>query len=403
MKTPKILVVLGTRPEVVKLAPVIRALKARPDMDATVCATAQHRQMLDRMMTSFGLTADTDLDLMQPNQELGEFSARALPRLQGVMREARPDYVLVQGDTTTAFVTALAAFYERVPVGHVEAGLRSYDAANPFPEEANRVLIARLAELHFPPTTTARRNLVAEGLPRPSIMTTGNTVVDALRWCCGRPHEFEDASLRRAAADLGPEDLPILVTTHRRENHGEPLEALCRAFARVLENHPRARLFYPVHLNPKVQETVRRLLTHPRAHLLPPLDYFDLVHLLRRCRFVLTDSGGLQEEAPSLGKPVVVLRKVTERPESVAAGVAVLAGTDEERVVAECGRLLEDEAHFAAMSRGCGLYGDGRAGARVAEALRHRFGLAPRRPAEFRPPALERRSRLDEVVTEAAK
>jgi UDP-N-acetylglucosamine 2-epimerase (non-hydrolysing) len=384
MNKPTVLVVFGTRPEVIKLAPVVQALRRRDDLTTRVCVTAQHRQMLDRMLSNFELRPDYDLDLMQKNQDLNGFSARALPRLQNVMKLVRPNFVLVQGDTTTAFVTALAAFYERVPVGHVEAGLRSFDRSNPYPEETNRVMISRLSDLHFAPTEIACRNLHAEGIPPRSIVRTGNTVVDALRWADARPRRFQDSGLRAAFAALGPGDQAVVVTTHRRENHGKPLESLCRAFQALVTMHPRLHLFYPVHMNPKVADNVKRLLRHPRAHLLPALDYFDLVQLMSRSRFVLTDSGGLQEEAPSLGKPVVILRKVTERPEGVEAGAAVLVGTETAAVVAAASLLLRDASFYESMSKGHGIYGDGRASVRIVESIRHRFGLTRFKPAPFR-------------------
>jgi UDP-N-acetylglucosamine 2-epimerase len=280
-------------------------------------------------------------------------------------------------------VTALAAFYEHVPVGHVEAGLRSFDRFNPYPEEINRVMISRLSDLHFAPTAIASQNLRAEGIPSEAIVLTGNTVVDALGWCAGRPRRFEDPGLRAALSALDSKDKVVVVTTHRRENHGKPLESLCRAFHALVVKHPRLHLFYPVHMNPKVQDTVKRALRHPRAHLLPALDYFDLVQLLVRSHFIMTDSGGLQEEAPSLGKPVIVLRKVTERPEAVAAGAALLAGTDTASVVAAATRLLNDEVFYDSMAKGRGIYGDGRAGARIVESIRHRFGLTRIKPAPF--------------------
>lgn len=385
MKKPLVLTVFGTRPEAIKLAPVVRALRACEELTASVCVTAQHRQMLDRMMFNFGIKADHDLDLMRPNQDLNGFSARALPRLKEVLRRRRPDFVLVQGDTTTAFVTALAAFYERVPVGHVEAGLRSFDSGNPYPEETNRVMITRLSDLHFVPTRVARENLLSEGVPSLRIALTGNTVVDALRFDGARAGAFRDPALRAALARLRPGDKAVLVTTHRRENHGAPLESLCGAFRTLVERHPELHLFYPVHMNPLVSKVVRRRLRHPRAHLLPALDYFDLIALMRMCDFVMTDSGGLQEEAPSLGKPVVVLRDATERPEAVSAGAAVLTGTSEEAVVRVASRLLSDRAFHASMARGSGLFGDGRASARILDTLRHYFGFARRRPTEFRP------------------
>ena len=385
MKKPIVLAVFGTRPEVIKLAPVVRALRERGDLTTRVCVTAQHREMLDLMLSNFDLRPDYDLDLMRENQDLNGFSSRALPLLQKVLRRVRPDFVLVQGDTTTAFVTALAAFYERIPVGHVEAGLRSYDPANPYPEEINRVMISRLSNLHFVPTSVARENLLAEGISRRTIIQTGNTVVDALRHEGARAHRFKAPALRTAISGLGSKDKAVIVTTHRRENWGKPLESLCAAFRTLVENHGDLHLFYPVHMNPKVSAVVRRRLRHPRAHLLPALDYFDLIHLLRRSHFVLTDSGGIQEEAPSLGKPVVILRKVTERPEAVSAGVAVLAGTKAADVVRISSRLLRDPAFYKSMSRGSDVFGDGRASARIVGSLRHHFGLLRRRPEDFQP------------------
>lgn len=385
MRQPVVLAVFGTRPEAIKLAPVVRALRACRDLTTRVCATAQHRQMLDLMLSSFDLRPEYDLDLMKRNQDLCGFSARALPRVQKVLRIVKPDFVLVQGDTTTAFVTALAAFYEQVPVGHVEAGLRSFDAANPYPEETNRVMISRLSALHFVPTEVARANLLAEGVPARRIVQTGNTVVDALRMDDGVARPVKAPALRAALGALSKGDKAVVVTTHRRENLGAPLISLCAAFQTLVETHAELHLFYPVHMNPRVADVVRRRLHHPRAHLLPALDYFDLLHLLRRCAFVLTDSGGLQEEAPSLGKPVVVLRRVTERPEAVIAGVAVLAGTRTETVVRAASRLLRDKAFYARMSRGSGIYGDGRASGRIVGCLRHYFGLVGRRPAPFAP------------------
>ncbi|MBI3547507.1 MAG: UDP-N-acetylglucosamine 2-epimerase (non-hydrolyzing) [Elusimicrobia bacterium] len=383
MNKPTVLVVFGTRPEVIKLAPVVRELRSRPDLSTRVCVTAQHREMLDQMLRSFDLTPDYDLDLMEPNQDLSSFSAKALPRLQQVLREAKPDFLLIQGDTTTTFVTALAAFYERVPVGHVEAGLRSFDRANPFPEEINRLLTARLSDYHFAPTAVARGNLLAEGIADRAIIQTGNTVIDALRWGCERAHVFDEPALRAAMETVKPGEKIALVTTHRRENLGEPLANLCKAFQSLVKRHDGLHLFYPVHLNPSVQKTVRGILNHPRAHLLPTLDYLDTVHLLNRSWFVMTDSGGLQEEAPSLGKPVLVLRSVTERPEAVSAGVALLAGTEGGRVEELASRLMTDAAFYLSMARGIGLFGDGQASRRIVDAVRHHLGLAAQPPEAF--------------------
>ena len=379
MSNPVVLVVLGTRPEVIKLAPVVHALRTSGNLAVKVCATAQHRQMLDLMLRNFDIQPDYDLDLMRRNQDLSAFSARALPRLQKVMSRLKPDYVLVQGDTTTAFVAALAAFYAKVPIGHVEAGLRSFDLENPFPEEMNRVLISRLSELHFTPTPSAGQNLLAEGVSERSIVLTGNTVVDALRWAGAKPHRVVDPALLAGLDSMTGGDKAVLVTTHRRENHGEPLETLCGAFMTLVRKHPELHLFYPVHMSPKVRSVVRRIVRHPRAHLLPSLGYFDLLHVMRISRFVLTDSGGLQEEAPALGKPVIILRQVTERPEAVAAGVAALAGTDARAVVSIASKLMEDGAFYDSMAKGSGIYGDGRASGRIVDSLRRRFGLAPRR------------------------
>jgi UDP-N-acetylglucosamine 2-epimerase (non-hydrolysing) len=372
-----VLVVFGTRPEVIKLAPVVHALRACKDIATKICVTAQHRQMLDQMLGNFGLRPDYDLDLMEQGQDLNTFCARALPRLQTILRDARPDFLLVQGDTTTALITALASFHERVPVGHVEAGLRSFDRANPYPEEMNRVMISRLSDVHFAPTQTAHDNLRAEGIAAAAIVRTGNTVVDALRWGVAQERRFQDPELRAGIAAMRPGDKAVVVTTHRRENFGLPLESLCAAFQALVERHPGLHLFYPVHMNPNVADTVKRIVRHPRAHLLPTLDYFDLIHLLGRCHFVLTDSGGLQEEAPALGKPVIVLRSVTERPEGVEAGVAALAGTDKDCIVAVASRLLDDEAFYASMARRVDVYGDGRASQRIVARVRSYLKLAP--------------------------
>lgn len=390
MTMPVILSVFGTRPEAIKLAPVVRALEESRGVQSRICVTAQHRQMLDRMLSNFDLRPDYDLDLMRENQDLGAFSARALEGIQKVLRLVRPDFVLVQGDTSTAFITALAAFYERVPVGHVEAGLRSNDRDNPFPEEINRVMISSLARVHFAPTEHARNNLLREGVRHDAIVLTGNTVVDALRWAGARPHRIQEPRLREALDSMGPGDTAVVVTTHRRENLGEPLADLCRAFQLLVRRHPRLHLFYPVHMNPNVSEVVGRALPHPRIHLLPTLDYFDLIHLVKRSRFVLTDSGGLQEEAPSLGKPVVVLREVTERPEAVAAGAAVLAGTNTESVVEIASRLLEDEGHYGSMARGTDVFGDGLASVRIVAHLLDHLGLHIYKPVLLASPIMRR-------------
>jgi UDP-N-acetylglucosamine 2-epimerase (non-hydrolysing) len=382
--TPTVLLVFGTRPEAIKLAPVAHALSAHPKLRVRVCVTAQHRQMLDQMLETFGLTPDYDLNLMRDNQDLGKFSALAIPALQRVIRKERPAFLVVQGDTTTAFVGALAAFYERVPVAHVEAGLRSFDRGNPFPEEINRVLTDRLADLHFAPTDVSRRNLLSEGIPEQGVLQTGNTVVDALEWVVAHVKGIRSPELREALAKADRDSSLVLVTTHRRENLGAPLEALCASFQTLAERHPEAHLIYPVHMNPNVQKTVRALISHPRVHLLPTLDYFDLVSVMSRARFVMTDSGGIQEEAPALGKPVLILRSVTERQEAVDAGVAKLAGTDPNVILGLAGQLLKDGPLYQSMARKTEVFGDGKASDRIVRAIGKRLGLGDTQPEEFK-------------------
>lgn len=385
MSTPlRVLTVFGTRPEAVKMAPLIRALQARPALFSAQCAvTAQHREMLDQVLTVFRLRADYDLDLMRPNQSLPELSARVLTELTPVLREVRPDLVLVQGDTTTVLTAALAAFYEQVPVGHVEAGLRTDDRYNPFPEEINRRLTSRLASLHFAPTRWAADNLRREGIAPADLFITGNTVIDALHTvaedAAGWPHDLAEEAV--AGRRL------ILVTAHRRENLGEPLLAICRALARIVADAPDTVLVYAMHRNPKVREAAAEVLGDcERVHLIEPPDYFHFVGLMRRAHLILTDSGGIQEEAPALGKPVLVLRRTTERPEGVEAGTARLVGTDEDDIVAAASELLAGPVAYDTMARAVNPYGDGRASERIAEAVAHWFGRGPR-PADFSPTA----------------
>ncbi len=358
------MVILGTRPEVVKLAPVVRALREDPAVDVLVCATAQHRDMLDLALEVFDIRPNIDLDLMQPNQQLHEVTARVLQAVTGTLREVRPQCVLVQGDTTTAMAAAMAAFYEGVPVGHVEAGLRTGDLTNPFPEEMNRKVIGTFATLHFAPTPRARMALLAEGVPEDRVFMTGNTVIDALTMI---PEVTE-----RHPAERGR----ILVTAHRRESFGPPLVSICAGLRRLATRNPALEIVYPVHRNPQIQEPVFRLLADlPNVHLIEPLGYTDFVAAMRRADIILTDSGGVQEEAPSLGKPVLVLRETTERPEAVEAGAAILVGTDADRIVLECERLLFDDALYAAMSTVQNPFGDGHASARIVAALKHWFEL----------------------------
>ncbi len=354
---PRILVVYGTRPEAIKVAPIVWALARRSEVTVEVCSTGQHREMLAPVEAALGLVPDHDLDLMRPDQTLNDLLSRAVVAVDRVLTRSRPDWLVVQGDTTTAMAGALAAFHRRVRVAHVEAGLRTGDLGHPFPEEANRLLIDRLATLLFPPTARARDALLAEGVPAARMLLTGNTVVDALE---------------RIAAGLGPpvERDEVLVTVHRRESFGEPLARIFRAVGELARHFPETRFFYPVHRNPNVTGPARAALGGlPNVELAEPLDYVALVERLRGCRLVLTDSGGIQEEAPTFGKPVLVLRETTERPEGIEAGVAALVGTDPERIVATASRLLTDAAAYAAMARRLQPYGDGKAGERIAERL----------------------------------
>jgi len=361
---PRVLMIFGTRPEAIKMAPVVHELRRHADrIESVVCVTAQHREMLDQVLTWFKIQPDIDLNLMQPDQTLAGLTARAVEALSEVITTVSPDVVLVQGDTTTAMTAAMAAFYQRVPVGHIEAGLRTHDIYNPFPEEVNRRLISVMTTMHFAPTSTAAAALRAEGVPGESIHLTGNTVIDALQWTVAQPHDLD------LGFSLGGERL-ILVTAHRRESFGPDFEAICRALRLLVERNPDVRLVYPVHLNPNVRGPVFGLLSDvPRLHLIDPLPYPDFAHLMARAAIVLTDSGGLQEEAPALGKPVLVMRRTTERPEAVEAGVAELVGADTDRIVSAAERLLHDPQAYSAMANAISPFGDGRAAARIAAIL----------------------------------
>jgi UDP-N-acetylglucosamine 2-epimerase (non-hydrolysing) len=361
-----VLCVVGTRPEAVKMAPVILELRRRGWARVRVLATAQHRQMLDQVLGLFGIAPDVDLDIMRPNQELADLTARLLAGMDDTLEAERPAVVLAQGDTTTVLATALACFYRRIPFGHVEAGLRTGDLDYPFPEEMNRSVASRLARVHFAPTGTARDNLLREGIDPAHIHVTGNTVIDALLQVAE-----QDAPL--------PEGVPagrrlILVTAHRRENFGEPLRRICRALLTLADRNPDVHVLYPVHPNPNVTEVVRPALGgHPRITLCAPLDYRPFVSAMKKCTLVLSDSGGVQEEAPALGKPVLVLRAETERPEAVEAGVVQLVGTDTDAIVTAAQRLLDDPEAYRAMARGVSPYGDGHASERIADILQALF------------------------------
>jgi UDP-N-acetylglucosamine 2-epimerase (non-hydrolysing) len=367
----RVLSVFGTRPEAIKMAPVVKALQNAPDrFESVVCVSAQHRAMLDQVLQVFGLTADYDLDLMTAGQSPADVTARVLERLPPLLREIRPDVLLVQGDTMTSFAAAFAAFLERIPSGHIEAGLRTGDRYQPFPEEMNRVLTTRLASIHFPPTEQARAALLHEGVPPADVHLTGNTVIDALLQTVRPNYTFRTPKL----ASLDPKRRLILVTTHRRESFGAPLQSTCAAIRELAHRYPDLQFVLPVHPNPQVKETVERLLCDvPGMFLIDPVDYVEFVHLMNRAYIVLTDSGGVQEEAPSLGKPVLVLREVTERPEGVTAGTAVVVGTDKDRIVAVASELLTSRAAYERMANAVNPYGDGHASGRIVDALAERF------------------------------
>lgn len=368
----RVLSVFGTRPEAIKMAPVVQALQNAPDrFESVVCVSAQHRAMLDQVLDVFGLEADHDLDLMVAGQSPAGVTARVLERLSPLLQQIRPDVLLVQGDTMTSFAAAFAAFLEKVPSGHVEAGLRTGDRYQPFPEEMNRVLTSRLASIHFAPTSQARTALLNEGVPAGDVHLTGNTVIDALLQTVRPNYSFRAPEL----ASLDPERRLVLVTTHRRESFGAPLESTCAAIRELARRHPDLQFVLPVHPNPQVKGTVERLLCDlPGMYLIEPVDYVEFVQLMNRAYLVLTDSGGVQEEAPSLGKPVLVLREVTERPEGVEAGTAVVVGTDRDRIVSVASELLTSRAAYEQMANAVNPYGDGHASGRIVAALAERFG-----------------------------
>jgi UDP-N-acetylglucosamine 2-epimerase (non-hydrolysing) len=366
-KRPVVGVVFGTRPEAIKLAPVIFELKKRSqEFEPLIIATSQHRQMLDQVMSVFGIQADVDLDLMQPNQSLNSITRRILEAMDEVLEASRPDCLMIQGDTTTAFAASLAAFYRRIPVAHVEAGLRSRDLMNPWPEEANRRLAGVVTGLHLAPTPLARQNLMDECVPPENVVVTGNTVVDAVEML------LEKNVLERPLPAGIPDDGSriILITSHRRESWGTELENICGAICDLVETFDDVRVIYPVHLNPNVRTTVLAHLSNiDRVHLIPPVDYFEFLSLLRRCYLVLTDSGGVQEEAPTFHKPVLVLRKVTERPEASMMGLARIVGTGREEIVHHASKLLGNAFAYDVMTRGSNPYGDGCASERIADTL----------------------------------
>ena len=381
MKPVKVMLVFGTRPEAIKMAPLYLELKRRPEIECLACVTAQHRKMLDDVLECFGIKPDFDLDVMKVGQTLSYITSSVLNGFGEVLREVRPDLVLVHGDTTTAFAAALAAFYERIPVGHVEAGLRTYDRYSPFPEEMNRCLVGRLAEYHFAPTSHNALNLNKEGIAE-NVFITGNTVIDAMKYTVG-DGSFKKKEIREL--DFAKRRV-IAMTCHRRENYGEPMENIFRAVKRIAKAFDDVSVVYPVHLSPYVRETADKILSGvPNIHLIEPLDAMEMHRLMSKSFFVMTDSGGLQEEAPALGKPVLVMRRETERPEALEAGTVELAGVEENRIFELASELLNDTAVYSRMAKAVNPYGDGEACTRIAEAILYSFGVYDNRPEDYRP------------------
>lgn len=381
MNRIKVMTVFGTRPEAIKMAPLVKALEQCEAFESLVCVTAQHRQMLDQVLEIFKIIPDYDLNIMQNRQTLVDITSRSVEGLYGVFLEAQPDMVLVHGDTTTTFAASLAAFYAKVKVGHVEAGLRTYDKYSPYPEEMNRKLTGAIADLHFAPTMTNMDNLLKENVNKDTIYVTGNTVIDALKLTVVENYAFSDKFLGNY--NFRGKRV-ISVTAHRRENLGQPFENIFKALRRLADDITDVEIIYPVHLNPVVQETAARILgNHSRIHLIEPLNVQDMHNLIARSTLVMTDSGGLQEEAPSLGKPVLVLRNETERPEAVTAGTVKLVGTNESNVYSAARLLLENEEQYEKMARAVNPYGDGKASERIVKALQYYYKITETMPDEF--------------------
>ncbi|MCI5604081.1 MAG: UDP-N-acetylglucosamine 2-epimerase (non-hydrolyzing) [Clostridia bacterium] len=382
MKKIKVMTVFGTRPEAIKMAPLALELKKYENIESKVCVTAQHRQMLDQVLEIFNIKPDYDLDIMKERQTLVGITSRVLEGLDEVIKKEQPDIVLVHGDTSTSFVAALAAFYNQVKVGHVEAGLRTYDKYSPFPEEMNRQLTGRISDLNFSPTEQNRQNLLKENVSDDIIYITGNTVIDALKTTVRDDYKFKDEVLNNIDFE---NKRVIIVTAHRRENLGEPLENICNALKQIVTEYEDVELVYPVHLNPAVRETAFGILGDvDRVHLIDPLDVEELHNAMARSFLVMTDSGGIQEEAPALAKPVLVLRRETERPEAVAAGTVKIAGVDKDTIVKLAKELLDDEAAYNKMAHAANPYGDGEASRRTVEAILYAFGLRAERPENFK-------------------
>ena len=371
MKKIKVMVVFGTRPEAIKMAPLVLELQKQSETIETITVvTAQHRQMLDQVLETFHIRPDYDLDIMGKNQSLLDITAKILEKIDPVVKEVHPDMILVHGDTTTTFAASLVAFYNQVRIGHVEAGLRTFDKYSPFPEEMNRQMTDNLADLYFAPTSESKANLLMEHHPESAIFITGNTAIDALRLTVQEDYHHQ------VLDQLDPEKKLVLVTMHRRENQGQPMRAVFGALIEMVDAHPELEVVYPVHLSPAVQEAAKDILgDHDRIHLIAPLDVFDFHNLASRSYFIMSDSGGVQEEAPSLGKPVLVLRDTTERPEGVKAGTLKLVGTDPERVKEEMTALLTDSDLYQKMASARNPYGDGKASERIVQAIQHYYGL----------------------------
>ena len=377
----KVMTVFGTRPEAIKMAPLIKELESCKEIQSIVAVTAQHRQMLDQVLEIFDITPDYDLNIMQAGQTLSDITTRALNGLDKVIKEAKPDIILVHGDTSTTFAGALAAFYNQVRIGHVEAGLRTYDNYSPYPEEMNRKLTGAMTDFHFSPTISNKNNLLKENIKEESIYITGNTVIDALKTTVREDYVFEDKTL--ASLDFESSKV-ILVTAHRRENLGKPLEDICTALKTIVEANPDVSLVYPMHLNPKVRDTATSILGGmDRVHLIEPLSVEELHNAMNRAYMIMTDSGGLQEEAPSLGKPVIVLRNETERPEAVEAGTVLMGGVDKDVIMEKAQMLLTNREAYEKIARTANPYGDGNASKRIVEAILYAFGKSEKRPEDL--------------------
>ena len=370
----KNLIIFGTRPEAIKMAPLIRAFQKNKDQfDTRVCVTAQHREMLDQVLAFFEITPDYDLDLMQPNQNLYTLTSDILLGLKPILEEFQPDYVYVHGDTTTTMASSIAAFYAGAKVCHVEAGLRTDNKRSPFPEEMNRQVTGRIADFHFAPTEQAKQNLLNEKVPENTILVTGNTVIDALLESTARVENLDNPEIEKLKTIIDPTKKIILVTGHRRENHGQGFIAICDALKEIAQTNPEVQMIYPVHLNPKVQQPVYEVLGELKnIHLIAPLSYPAFVWLMNKSYLIITDSGGIQEEAPSIGKPVLVMRATTERPEALAAGTVILVGSDKEKIIFECNRLLQDKEKYRQMSALHNPYGEGKASEKILEFMKSR-------------------------------